>query len=379
MNHKIISIEFTWVRAPLDKPVSAAGMSFTYRDYLLCKLLCDDGTEGIGFSYVGVGGGRSALYAASDLFGDLVVGRNPDNIESIWQAMYNATLIQGRAGIVMNALSAIDIALWDRKARSLKQPLCHLLGGHTDKPVKAYASGGYYAEGKGLEELKEEAQSWVNAGFTAVKIKAGKLSLKEEEQRVAAVRDAIGDECLLMLDLYNAMENIGEAVQFADMYKHYNPYWIEDPFKPDDIENFTRLSSKVSTPLATGEFHYSLHTFKTIIESGAAQVIQAEAPRVGGITQWRKIANLVDACGAVVNPCWFHQLHAQLLPSISGGEFVEYFPDNAVLNFNQLICNDGMHLNKKGQLLLSQSHGLGFDFDTDGIDELEHETLIVRS
>ncbi len=377
MINKIESVEFTWVRAPLEKPVSAAGMAFTYRDYLLCRIACSDGSHGIGFSYVGVGGGRAALYAASDLFGGIIVGSDPDNIEANWQAMYKATLIQGRAGVVMNALSAIDIALWDRKARSVGQPLCQLFGGSIDKPIPAYASGGYYADDKGIDELKAEAQSWVDAGFRAVKIKAGKLSLKEEEQRVAAVRDVIGKDCLLMLDLYNAMDNLGMAVQFADMYKSYNPYWIEDPFKPDDIDNFIRLSSRVSTPLATGEFHYSLHTFKSIIDHGAAQVIQAEAPRVGGITQWKKIAGLVAGSGAVMNPCWFHQLHAQLIPGIEGGEFVEYFPDNSILNFNRLICNDEMQLNGEGELVLSSRPGVGFDFNQDNISSFEHEIIAL--
>jgi len=370
----ISSIEFTWVRAPLDNPVSAFGMDFTYRDYLLCRVECVDGSYGIGFSYVGVGGGRSALYAASDLFGGKLVGVNADNIEDIWHLLYNATLIQGRAGIVMNALSAIDIALWDRKARSLNQPLCTLLGGNISTPVTAYASGGYYAPGKDLDGLREEVQSWVDLGFTAVKIKAGKLSLKEEERRVAAVRDVVGDECLLMLDLYNSMRTLGEAIEFANMYKYYNPYWIEDPFKPDDIDNFSRLSERVATPLATGEFHYSPHTFRTIISSGAAQIIQAEAPRVGGITQWRKIASLASGYGAVVNPCWFHQLHAQLLPSVSGGEFVEYFPDNSVLNFNRLIKNDQMTFSE-GKLYLSDSSGVGFEFDDDAIASFEHEKI----
>lgn len=372
----ISSVALTWVRAPLGKPVSASGMDFTYRDYLLVKVVCENGNEGLGFSYVGVGGGRAALYAGEDLLAPLLIGFDASNIESLWEKMYRATLIQGRAGLVMNALSAIDIALWDLKARSIGQPLCQLLGGSIDKPVKAYASGGYYAPDKNISDLQKEMEGWVDAGFTAVKIKAGKLSLKEEELRVKAVREVIGDDCLLMLDLYNAMDNIGMAAQFANMYADYNPYWIEDPFTPDDIDNFARLAKRTSTPLATGEFHYSPHTFKTIIEVGAAQVIQAEAPRVGGITQWRKIAALVSSHGGVVNPCWFHQLHAQLLPSVSGGEFVEYFPDNAILNFNLLIEGDEMRM-ENGELLLSKKAGLGFCFNDDKIASLEHKTITL--
>ncbi|MCH2037470.1 MAG: mandelate racemase/muconate lactonizing enzyme family protein [Rickettsiales bacterium] len=374
----IDSIAFTYVRAPLEKPVSAFGMTFSYRDYLLCELACDDGSRGIGFSYVGVGGGGAALRAAEDLLSSLVVGQNPETIHLLWQRMYDSTLIQGRAGVVMNAISAVDIALWDRKARVHDVPLAVLLGGDISKPIPAYASGGYYAKGKDVEGLRDEVTQWKEEGFKAVKIKAGKLSLKEEEARIAAVREVMGDEAVIMIDLYNAMSHLSQAVTFAKMYEAYDPYWLEDPFKPDEIEKFIQLAQKTHIPLATGEFHYSPFIFETLIKNGASTIIQHEAPRVGGITQWLRIANLIDGLGGTVNPCWFHQLHSQLIPSIAGGEYVEYFPDQSVLNFDYLIegneieCTNGMiHLPKKA--------GLGFTFNESYIRSCEHERITVTN
>lgn len=364
----ITDITIRSVRAPLEKPVSAAGMDFVHRDYLLINITCSDGTEGIGFSYVGVGGGKAAAHAADDLLAPLVLGKNPWDVETIWQQMYRATLIQGRAGIVMNALSAIDIALWDRNAKAANLPLYRYLGG-TKRPIPAYASGGYYAPGKGLAELREEMQLWMDMGFKAVKIKTGKLSIQEEEKRLEVVRDIIGPDVFLMLDLYNAMPNLGVAMQYMEMYSQFNPYWIEDPFTPDDLDNFAALSSRVSTPLATGEFHYSPYLFKHIVSGGMAQIIQAEAPRCGGITEWRKIAHMAHAFGVNMSPCWFHQLHAHIIPSIPNGQFVEYFPDTSVLNFDLLIQDNNAVL-KDGNLILSDDPGIGFAFNDEKISSL---------
>lgn len=374
----IDSIAFTYVRAPLDHPVSAFGMTFSYRDYVLCELSCDDGSQGIGFSYVGVGGGAAALRAAEDLLSKRIIGENPDHIHSIWQSMYDSTLIQGRAGVVMNAISAVDIALWDRKARVHDMPLANLLGGDIRKPIQAYASGGYYAEGKDVEGLRDEVTQWKEQGFKAVKIKAGKLSLKEEESRIAAVRSVMGDEAVIMIDLYNAMSHLSQAVIYAKMYEAYDPYWLEDPFKPDEIEKFIQLAQKIDIPLATGEFHYSPFIFETLIKSGASTIIQHEAPRVGGITQWLRIANLVEGLGGTVNPCWFHQLHSHLIPAIAGGEYVEYFPDQSVLNFDYLIeGNEIQCIN--GMIHLPRKAGLGFTFNERYIRSCEHERITIKN
>jgi L-alanine-DL-glutamate epimerase-like enolase superfamily enzyme len=374
MNDVVVSeIILRSVRAPLEKPVSAAGMDFIYRDYLLVELLCSDGSRGIGFSYIGVGGGEAARLATQDLLIDHVLGKNPWEVEHIWNAMHRATLIQGRAGIVMNGISAIDIALYDRNAKACNLPLHQFLGG-TSKPIPAYASGGYYAKGKGLEELRAEIQGWKDQGFKAIKVKTGMLSIKEEEARMEVIRDVIGDDVYLMLDLYNSMPNLGVAVQYMEMYEKFNPYWIEDPFTPDDLDNFIELAKRTKIPFATGEFHYNSNLFKQIITSGAAKILQTEAPRCGGITEFKKIANMAASFGVTMSPCWFHQLHAHIIPSIGNGQFAEYFPDNSVLNFDSLIKGDKVTL-IDGDLHLPKSPGIGFDFDLEAIAEMPHSVF----
>lgn len=377
MTTLIDKIHIHFVRAPLAKPVSAFGMNFTFRDYIFTEIFCSDGGKGLGFSYVGVGGGEAAALACEDLLAPLLLGQNPHHIKSLWDKMMNATLIQSRAGIVMNAMSALDIALWDYNARAKNMSLCTYLGGDIKTKLPVYASGGYYAEDKDLDGFKAEMHSWKEAGYKAVKIKTGKLSILEEEKRVAALRDILGTECFMMLDLYNAMQSVEMAMQYMNMYKNYNPYWIEDPFKPDDIGAFIRLSKLITIPMATGEFHYSPYLFEHLLETGATSTLQAEAPRCGGITQWLRIADMAYAKSASMNPCWFHQIHAQILPSISNRGFVEHFPDESVLNFDSLISPAPVTIHN-GEASLRDTIGIGFDIDPKTWKNVTHKEIIVE-
>ncbi len=142
--------------------------------------------------------------------------------------MYQEALLQSRAGVVMRALSALDIATWDRNARATALPLYKFLGAVHEASVPAYASGGYYLQGKTPKHLAAEMGAFVEAGFEVVKMKIGRGSLREEESRIAAVRERIGDDVALMLDANNAWSDLPTALQFVRMVESYNPAFIED-------------------------------------------------------------------------------------------------------------------------------------------------------
>ena len=334
---KVSDVRVTPVRLPLKKPMVASAMTFRHRDFLLVELECDDGSRGIGFSYVGTGGGRAAAIAANELLVPAVLGGDADEIAALWDTMYRGVLLQGRAGLVMNGISAIDIALWDRRARVAGRPLHQELGAGSAATVPAYASGGYYAEGKGLEDLAEEVTGYVAMGFGAVKIKAGAGTLSEEERRTAAVREAMGPDRLLMLDMYLAWDDLETALSYVEMYQQFDPYWIEDPFLPDALELYERLAERIPQPVATGEFYYELPSFKAIVERKAARILQAEAPRCGGVTGWNRVAAFAAEHDVGMAPDWFHQIHGHLVSSAPNGLFVEYFPDDTVFNFGWLV------------------------------------------
>ena len=213
--------------------------------------------------------------------------------------------------------------------------------------------------------LQDEVRGYVAKGFKAVKIKAGRLDLKGEEQRTAAVRKAIGDDVVLMLDMYHAWTDLATAITYVNMYRQFSPFWIEDPFPPDNLDAYARLAAAIPEPVATGEFHYGYAAFQNIIERRAASVLQAEAPRCGGITEWMRIADLATAHGIGMSPDWFHDIHIHLVGSARNGLFVEYFPDRTVLNFGLLL--DRQLAIRDGELVLPDGPGLGFEFDPEAL------------
>jgi L-alanine-DL-glutamate epimerase-like enolase superfamily enzyme len=358
---RIVSIEACTVRVPLDKVTSFATRVVSDRVYGLVKVRTSDGLEGVGFCYAGSRVGGLVATAVRDLFAPLLIGEDPWRVEAHWDRMYREALLHGRTGSVMRALSIIDVALWDRNARAVGKPLHRLLGGYAKESVDAYASGGYYVDGKGPDALAEEVRSYVDKGFKAVKIKVGRFSPKDEEARVAAARAAIGPDVLLMLDANNAWSDLQSALQHTQRYEAYNPYWLEEPFGPDDIDNHARLAQRTPITIATGEIEAGRWRFKELLQKEAAGILQADAAVCGGITEWRRIAATAASYGATVAPHWFHDLHVHLVAATPNATWVEYFTDDQVLNFWRLVDRqlpvDG------GKLGLPPEPGLGFLFD----------------
>lgn len=188
---------------------------------------------------------------------DLLVGEDPFQTEWLWNRMYSAegTLTYGRRGIAIRAISAVDIALWDLKGKALKMPVCRLLGGCRTR-VPAYASGGYYEEGKTVDDLADEATAYVKQRFKAVKIKVGLLQLDEDNERVRAVREAVGADVGLMVDANNAYRPYS-AIRAARAFEKYSIEWLEEPVSPDDLSGSARVAAAVDTPLASGELEYT--------------------------------------------------------------------------------------------------------------------------
>ncbi len=362
---KITAVRSCTVRVPLDRATAFATREVRSRDYALVEIATEDGYKGIGFAYGGSTAGTLVTHAVRALLAPVVVGADAHRTEWLWQRMYQEGLLHGRAGAVMRALSAIDIALWDRNARAAGLPLHRYLGAYAGDTVPAYASGGYYLEGKTPAALGEEVARYVELGFKAVKIKVGRLGVKDEQARIAAARSAIGDEALLMLDANNAWSDLGTALSYVKMYERYDPYWIEEPFGPDDIDNHARLARATRVSVATGEIEAGRWRFKELLEKRAASILQTDACVCGGITEFRRIAATAASFGVSVCPHWFHDLHVHLVAATPNAAFVEFFPDDQVLNFRRLI--DRQLEVQAGALVLPETPGLGFGFDPDAV------------
>ncbi len=164
-----------------------------------------------------------------------------------------------------------------------------------------------------------------------------------------------------MLDANNAWRDLPTAMAYMNRYEPYDPYWIEEPFSPDDIDLHARLARSITTTVATGEIGYGRWYFKELLDKGAAEILQTDAAVCGGISEFRRIAATASSYGVTVSPHWFHDLHVHLVASTPNARFVEFFPDDQVLNFRRLIDTQLEH--RDGSLLLPTGPGLGYDFD----------------
>jgi L-alanine-DL-glutamate epimerase-like enolase superfamily enzyme len=368
---KILSSLARTVHIPLRQTTAFARRAVKARDYSLVKVITDDGLEGIGHCYAGHSGGRVVTTAVKELLAPMLIGAEATSTELLWKEMYQEVLLHGRAGSVMRALSIIDTALWDRNSRAAKLPLYQYLGSACEGYVPAYGSGGYYLEEKSPEMLADEMASYVAMGLPAVKMKIGRGEPKIDEARIAAVRRAIGPDILLMLDANNAWSDVSTAMRHIARLAPYDPYWIEEPFSPDQIDSHARLADAISIPVATGEIEAGRWRFKELLDKKAASILQPDALVCGGISEFRRIAALADCYGVTICPHWFHDLHAHLVAASPNGQFVEFFPDLKVFNFGEIIDR---HLELQGgKLKLSTEPGLGYKFDEDKISHFEAE------
>jgi len=364
---RIVSVEARTISIALDQVTTFSTRTVSARDYTLVKVRTADGHEGIGFCYGGSRGGVLVTHAVRELFKPLLVGQSALRVEGLWHEMYRDSLLHGRAGSTMRALSIIDVALWDRNARAAALPLSQYLGGATKEAVPAYASGGYYLDGKTPEKLGEELAGYVALGFKAVKMKVGRVGLKEEEARIQAARAAIGDDILLMLDANNAWSDLPTALEYMKRYEPYNPYWIEEPFSPDAIDSHAQLARRTPVPVATGEIEAGRWRFQELLEKRAAMMLQTDAAVCGGISEWRRIAAMAAGFGVTVHPHWFHDLHVHLVASTPNAGFVEFFSDDQVLNFRRLVDTQLSFSN--GNLVVPKGPGLGFGFDAKAVEK----------
>ncbi|PJX22244.1 racemase [Advenella sp. S44] len=357
----IESVSVCIARVPLAQPVTFSTRKVTAREYCLVRIRSADGVEGLGYCYAVNSAGRLLSVAVTDLLAARLVGQDSHRVEGLWTEMYQEALLVGRTGAVMRALSALDTALWDLNARSAKLPLYRYLGAKTLERVPGYASGGYYLPGKTTEHLAQEMANHVADGFRAVKIKVGLESVANERKRLAAVREAIGDDIRLMLDANNAWQDLPTALEYMRCFEPYNPYWIEEPFSPDDVDNHVRLAKATPVTVATGEVEAGRWRFKDLIAQQATTLLQTDATVCGGITEWKRIAATAASHGIMVEPHAWHDVHVHLVASTPNTTYVEWMPDDHIVNFRKVI--DKQLTAENGDILLPKGDGLGFHFD----------------
>jgi L-alanine-DL-glutamate epimerase-like enolase superfamily enzyme len=292
-----------------------------------------------------------------------LLGEDPLRIGYLWHKMYmGGTRKPVAKGSYIACMGAVDNALWDLKGKALDQPVWKLIGGVQSR-VRAYAAGGYYAEGKGLRELCAELESYVDAGFRAVKMKVGwsGVTLKEDAERVRAVREAIGPDIELMVDANNAWD-AKTALRFGRMVEPYDPYWFEEPVHADDFRGGALLVSALDMPIASGENEFTRWGARDLIEAGAADIIQLDPTTCGGISEWLKVAAIAGAYHLKMAPHGNPNIGSCCVAAVENGLITENYP-TAFKN----VLVDPVDFRPDGYIYLPDKPGLGIGWNEETI------------
>jgi len=298
-----------------------------------------------------------------EVLGPLVLGQDALATASLWEQMtaYPPLKWVGRAGIAQMAIAAVDVALWDIKAKAADMPLWQLLGGNEKKRLAAYnTDGGWLNWSK--QQLIDDARRAVDAGFWGVKIKIGKPDPHEDLDRIEAVRDAVGAEVNFMVD-GNCAWDLPTAIHFGGRFADYDLYWFEEPLAADDVSGHAELARAIETPIAVGESLYRVSEFRRYMEARAIHHVQPDATRLGGITPWLPAAELAQSFGlpVIAHVADMMHIHAHLAFAHPACRMLEYIPWMRVCFEEPVTVEDGC-------FVLPRNPGAGTTFCGDTIE-----------
>lgn len=354
MSDTIRHISLSSVVLPLKTEISDAKV-FTGRQkpmtevhFLFAEITTADGFEGVGFSYSKRAGGP-AQFAHAKQVADNLLGEDPNDIGRLYVKLLWAGASVGRSGVAVQALAAIDVALWDLKARRAGLPLAKLIGAHRDS-VRTYNTSGGFLNAP-LEQVLENATAAREAGIGGIKIKVGHPDHRVDMTRLDAMRTHLGEDFPLMVDA-NQQWDRPTALRMCRAMEPYNLTWIEEPLDAYDYVGHADLARAIDTPIATGEMLASVAEHVKLIEQGSCDVIQPDAPRVGGITEFLKLTTLAAQAGLTLAPHFAMEIHCHLAATYPTEPWVEHF------DWLDPLFNERMAI-ADGRMIVSDRPGLG--------------------
>ncbi|TWF81313.1 galactarate dehydratase /L-talarate dehydratase [Pseudonocardia hierapolitana] len=354
---RIESVTLSSVTLPLPTGISDAKVltgrqrPMTEVAFLFAEITTEAGFEGVGFGYSKRAGGPAQFAHAREVAPDLI-GEDPSDIGRLWTKLVWAGASVGRSGAATQALAAIDVALWDLKAKRAGLPLAKLLGAHRDS-VRCYnTSGGFLHEP--IEQVLDNATSTLESGVGGIKIKVGQPDRAEDLRRVRAVREHIGD-APLMVDA-NQQWDRPTAMRVGRALEEFDLVWIEEPLDAYDAEGHAALARSLDTAVASGEMLTSVAEHAELIRHGAVDILQPDAPRIGGITQFLKLAALAEHRNLQLAPHFAMEIHVHLAAAYPIEPWVEHFDWLYPLFPERLEIRDGrMHLSDRPGLGITLS------------------------
>jgi L-talarate/galactarate dehydratase len=331
---------------PIPSPMSDAKMpSLTEVAFLFTELGTTDGHAGLGFSYAKRAGGPG-LYAHAKEIVPLLLGEDPNDIGRVWEKLVSAGASAGRSGLATQAVAAVDIGLWDLKAKRANLPLAKLLGAYRDAVPCYHTVDG--SPSLSLDEVVDGAQQSLEQGIGGIKIE---IRQPDPEHELQTMRDRLGSHVPLMADA-NQQWDRTTALRIARNLEPFGLMWLEDPLDPHDTEGLATLATTLDTPIATGETLTSVNEHWRLMELGASDFLQPDAPRVGGITPFQRIAALANHKRLAIAPQFTAELHVHLAAAYPGTAWVEHVP------WLEPLFNERLEIST-GAVLIPDRAGIG--------------------
>jgi D-galactarolactone cycloisomerase len=294
---KITSVRTHVLEAKLSQPFAYSRAWYDTRMAMIVEIETDDGVVGWGESYGPAWMTAAVVRTVAPWF----VGQDPLRSDLLWQETYARLRDHGQKGLVIQAMSGLDIALWDIKGKHFGVPAYRLMGGGQRDTVQAYATGLYRRKsGNPVDYLAEEAAGYVAEGFKAVKLKVG-FGIEEDVRVTRAVRQAIGPEIGLMVDANHAYDTVA-AIRLGRRIEEYDIGWFEEPVPPEDLAGHLAVKAALTIPIAGGECEFTRFGFRDLLTAHALDIIQPDTCSAGGLSECKKIADMAVAFGVRYNP-----------------------------------------------------------------------------
>lgn len=359
---RVESVETAVYRIPPSEPWADAAGSLTEKEWILSEVATDQGMSGIGWSYTVGHGGTAVKALIDDYLAPLIVGEDPLRVPAIWEKLRWAVRGIGHEGVSSLAIAALDVALWDTAAKIQGRPLYQVLGGLKDE-VPVYASG--IDLSRPIEDLLEQVKEYLRSGYSAIKIKVGKDDPVEDADRVSAVRELIGPSRRLMVDA-NQKWSLVEALRRTSVLDENDVFWVEEPLSAEDLEGHVQLRRRLRTPIAIGENLWSQYRFAECLRGGYCDVVQPDVARVGGITEWMRIAALAGAANVPIAPHGLMEISAHVLCAVPNSLLLEHQMGGSLTEMDII---EVPILPYNGYLSLSWEPGHGVRFDRQALSK----------
>jgi L-alanine-DL-glutamate epimerase-like enolase superfamily enzyme len=358
-NFPIERVEVAAYTIPTDYPESDGTIEWDRTTIVIVELHAGQ-ERGLGYTYADL----STAALIHSVLREAIQGRDAMDIPAAWLSMVRRIRNLGRPGIASMAISAVDIALWDLKARILRLPLVKLLGA-VREGIPTYGSGGFTSYS--IEQLQSQLAGWVRSGINMVKMKIGR-NPKDDFDRLRAAREAIGPDTGLFVDANGAYSR-KQALSFAERFRELGVGWFEEPVSSDDLEGLRLIRDRgpAGMDIAAGEYGYDEAYFRRMIRNGAVDVLQADATRCGGISGFLNVGALCFAEGLPLSAHTAPTVHGHVCCALPAARHVEYFHDHTRIEH---MCFEGAATQIRGELRPDwNTAGLGIDLRGSDIDK----------